>query len=803
MNNPKFTWIRRGISSFIICAFLLCGYLFLNTEKGLEIAVQLGKQILPGNLKIAEINGRILGPIQVKQLNYTSINAKLFITEAKFDWHWSSLLKGQLDLGPLFIDKLNLFIKENNNSKKSKPYQAAQLPKILKHLKFSTVNINQVSIHLGTIDFFLQGSLHQQWLFNWQLNIPELTQFTPNLQGKLVLEGKIIGAQFSPEFYIASRLTNLQYGDWQFKQIQAVFDVNIAKTKKWQLDIKTININNKKITLTPFQLKLSGYIHPFSLLGTLYDLQLNRITVNQSINVLIPKTQITSKLSKRGLETTITTEQGNKNQLFSRILLPDFHANSWLMTKQRLSAQIHLNLKDLTLLSSLIPELKNPQGLLDAQLNLIGPLLLPKINLTINLKGGDTEIPNLGLNLKNIQFHLHTDKNQLLGMGQLNSGKGSLSFNTKTQLIKNLSTLISLEGKDVSIIHTSAYRITASPQLNIQADTQQIKTQGSIFFPQARIKINSKNANLADLSDDIRFVDDKKKPIVYHFIFKNNIKVQLGNDIHFQYQGLSTKLMGLLSITQASDHPILATGQLKLSEGEYTYYGQSLKLQPNSSLNFANTPIDDPKLYIIASRKIWILPNVSPSNTTADIKSNFGSANFIQSAMQSSQITPTQLDIGVHLQGSLQNPTIVLFADPSNIIKSQLDMLSYLITGQPSNQLSAASTELLFHAASNLGSEKSNVSQFISKAQKKIGIDQLTIGSKPIFNPNTNSLQQNTSLIVGKNFSPKLNISYSVGLLDPISILQINYLLNKNFYLQSTSSNFADGIDLLYKIEKF
>ena len=154
------------------------------------------------------------------------------------------------------------------------------------------------------------------------------------------------------------------------------------------------------------------------------------------------------------------------------------------------------------------------------------------------------------------------------------------------------------------------------------------------------------------------------------------------------------------------------------------------------------------------------------------------------------------------MRGTLQNPYIILFANPSNIIKSQLDMLSYLITGQASNQLSAATTQLLLTAASNLGNEKSNIGQIISKIQQKMGLDQLTIGSKPIFNPTTNSLQQNTSLIVGKNISPKLNISYSLGLLDQISILNINYILNKNFSLQTTSSNFANGLDLIYKLEK-
>ena len=130
-------------------------------------------------------------------------------------------------------------------------------------------------------------------------------------------------------------------------------------------------------------------------------------------------------------------------------------------------------------------------------------------------------------------------------------------------------------------------------------------------------------------------------------------------------------------------------------------------------------------------------------------------------------------------------------------------MLSYLITGQASKQLSTASTQLLLHAVTHLSGGKSNISQFINKAQQKIGLDQLTIGAKPIFDPTTNSLQQITSKKKKKNLSPKLNVTYSLGLLNAINILEINYLLNKNFSLQSTNSNFSNGIDLLYRLEKY
>ncbi|WP_342227540.1 translocation/assembly module TamB domain-containing protein [Rickettsiella endosymbiont of Rhagonycha lignosa] len=803
INNKQQPSIRWLLKSLLIVVFIISGYLILNTEKGLKSAILFGKEFLPGQLKIKIIHGRLLGPIQLKELYYQNNKINLYISETQFDWHWNDLLKGKLNLGPIFIDKLNLFVKQKTNQKKLNPYRQKtfRLPQILKYLKLNSIDIHQINVQTDDISLLLHGSVHQQWNINWQINVKDLNKFIAESQGKITLRGKISGASSYPEFNIIAEKTNLLWHDWQFKQIQAALNID-SKNKKWFFNLATIQLNNKIYKLLPLQLKLSGSFSPFSLQGNLSEFKLEKlIQATQSTQLVVPNTQIASHLSKHGLETSLQSSS-NKNQSFAHLLLPNYQMRSFPTSKQTLYANIDLSFKDLNFLTQLITDLKNTKGICSAQIRITGSFNKPLLNLNLNLQQASTEIPVLGLKLKNIKYQLHTDKNNLIGIGQIYSGNGFLEIHSITDLLKqNLSTLIDLQGKDVTIIHNPEYQIIATPKLKILANRQQIETNGIILFPKGSIKINPKNNNSIELSNDVVFVEDKKKSVTSPFKFKNNIKIEAGDDIQLQYQGLNTKLKGSLTIKQDFNHPILASGQLKLFPGEYSYYGQSLKLKANSSLNFANTPIGDPTLNISASRNILILP-VSTQNTSVDTQSKLGSNNFIQSSIFSSQSIPIQLDIGIQVRGTLQDPHIILFANPSNIIKSQLDMLSYLITGQASNQLSAASTQLLLTAASNLGSEKSNIGQIISKVQQKIGLDQLTIGSKPIFNPTTNSLQQNTSLIVGKNISPKLNISYSLGLLDQISILNINYVLNKNFYLQTTSSNFANGLDLFYKLEK-
>lgn len=784
MIKKRLLWLRWLIKTLLISTVFISGYLLINTEKGLETIILTGKQFLPGQLKINTIHGRLLGPIHLKELSYQNNKINLYASEAQFDLDWSDLLLGKLNLHSVFIDKLNIFIKNKAilSQKKSKTTQGEifQIPKIFHFLKFNSVVIHQINVRSENINLELQGSIQQQWRINWQLNIKGLTHFIPNLQGKVAFKGTINGAFKQPEFNLTVKKTNLQWKKWQFQKTQATLNIN-TKDKKWLLNLSATQFDNKLFKLSPFKLKLSGSFLPFSLHGILSEFKLSKIlSGGQLTSILVPNTQINSTISKYGLETSLQTLAKNKNQLIAYLLLPKYQAHSGLKPKQQVRADIDLSLKDLSFLAQLLPELKNTKGIFNLQLKISGLLNKPLFNLNINLQQASTDISTLGLNVKKIKYQLHTDKNILFGIGQAYSGKGSIEFHTTSDLLKPyLPTVIDIQGKDVTIIHNSEYQITATPKLKIQASLQKINTEGSIFFPKAKIKINPKNNNITGLSEDVQFVGDKEKDLTFPFILKNDIKIDMGNDIQLQYKGLSTKLTGSLIIKQESDHPILATGQLKFFPGEYNYYGQSLKLTSNSTLNFLNTPINNPMINITASRNILIMP-----------------------ISATSQSMPTSAEVGLHIKGTLQNPEITLFTNPSNAINSQLDMLSYLITGQASNQLGAASTQLLLSAATHLGNEKSNIGQLISKFQQKIGLDQLTIGTKPIFDPRTNSLQQNTSLIVGKNLSPRLNVSYSFGLLDQINILEVNYILNKNFSLKTTSSDFANGLDLFYKLEK-
>ena len=60
---------------------------------------------------------------------------------------------------------------------------------------------------------------------------------------------------------------------------------------------------------------------------------------------------------------------------------------------------------------------------------------------------------------------------------------------------------------------------------------------------------------------------------------------------------------------------------------------------------------------------------------------------------------------------------------------------------------------------------------------------------------------ENASFVVGKYLSPKLYVSYGLGLFDPITTLRVKYDISRHWKLVSESSSEASGGDVIYTIE--
>jgi TamB, inner membrane protein subunit of TAM complex len=520
---------------------------------------------------------------------------------------------------------------------------------------------------------------------------------------------------------------------------------NLLRSIRW----KSIQINQLTLMYRALRLDISGNVTNH------YD---GRWQINQAV-----QGTITGPL----LNPHITLKQ-NKN----------LSIQNWNMNG--LDANLHLELNKKLIDGTLtIQKLQNTPTMINPiQIQLSGNLNPLNLRILLNVRLKDPHIDPAYLTLQGLL------KNQtIVWNGQLTAGQAKGNLNGHTHL-QDLTTLLQMSVQNLTI-KNSRYHVLLQGQFSLTGNDTTMSATGDCWIPQGKLVLDQNNQDLISLSKDIVFVDEPKEAT--SFPINSRITIHLGPEVDFNYGHLHSRIKGKILLVTLAKQPSRVFGQIQLHGGFYDYYGQILHLQPNCAFNFNDSTLDNPNLNLLVTKTVLVTP------ITNDFSIFSPTAPTSLSELRAAQV-------GLQIQGPAQQLRISLYADPANLFQSQLDILSYLLTNQPAQF--NANAQLLLQAATQLDRSKNLLTQLTRSVQATTGLDQLGIGSKPIFDPTTNRLDPNLSIILGKQLSSKLFISYSLGLLKPISVLQINYLLNRHFSIQNTNSNFAQGIDLLYTLDR-
>jgi translocation and assembly module TamB len=158
-----------------------------------------------------------------------------------------------------------------------------------------------------------------------------------------------------------------------------------------------------------------------------------------------------------------------------------------------------------------------------------------------------------------------------------------------------------------------------------------------------------------------------------------------------------------------------------------------------------------------------------------------------------------QLKVGVNVLGTVRQYKVALFSDPP--VYSQSDILSLILTGQTANNISRNNAQLLLRAASSMNLGGNSISNITQQLKQTFGLDELGIADQSSYDK-AGDVTSTTSLVLGKHVTPRLFVSYSIGILDPISTFKASYLLTKNWSLQADTGSNGSGADVFYSIER-
>jgi len=140
------------------------------------------------------------------------------------------------------------------------------------------------------------------------------------------------------------------------------------------------------------------------------------------------------------------------------------------------------------------------------------------------------------------------------------------------------------------------------------------------------------------------------------------------------------------------------------------------------------------------------------------------------------------------VRGTLKTPQVTLFSEPA---MAETDALSYLLLGRPVSQASTAEGEEMYGAAAALGLLGGGF--LATQLGRQFGIDDVRL--------ETGGGYGQGAIVIRHYLSPKLYVSYGLGLFENFNVFVVSYQISRLWTLQAESGTHSSA-DLLYTIER-
>jgi translocation and assembly module TamB len=457
-------------------------------------------------------------------------------------------------------------------------------------------------------------------------------------------------------------------------------------------------------------------------------------------------------LTPEGAQATTHLTLANNDHLQAQLSLPHANLMSLNSNTQTLKGSAKLEVHDLGLIEALVPELQDLKGTIKLALTAGGTLDQPRLSGNAYLHNGSMRIPRLGLNIEQIKLDGYSDSfNKLRFSLAAKSGDGQLEVNGSTLLDKSEGwpTTIDIKGDNVEVSRIPEARINVTPDLQIELQHHTIKLTGSAHIPYA--KLQPKDITTAKRVSEDTVIVGGKQPDQEKWLIYTNVRLTLGERVNFYGFGFEGRLGGSVLLKDVPGQVTTATGEINVPEGRYMAYGQRLEVE-HGRLLYTGGPVANPGLDLRAVRHV--------NNITAGIK----------------------------VRGTLSQPKAELFSIPA---MGETDVLSYILFGRPAENASGEDGAMMAKAA--LALSLSSGDRLARILGDRFGLDEMRVESS--------DTGEQASLMIGRYLSPKLYVSYGIGLIGTGNSLNVRYQISDKWQLKGVSGE-HQGADLLYTIER-
>jgi len=425
----------------------------------------------------------------------------------------------------------------------------------------------------------------------------------------------------------------------------------------------------------------------------------------------------------------------------------------------RIAGKINAAMPTLAPFGVFVPTVSNLDGTVNARIEIGGTTLKPEFTGNVDATKLQADLGKLGIELRDGSMRGQAKRSGGFNLaGGVASGKGRLEF--EGVMDERGVVNVKIGGKDFLAADMPAANVVITPDLTLTGDRKGYLVKGEVTIPNATINLQKlPQDSPPGVSPDVVVIRNGKEveraaesaglPLTAL------ITVKLGNKIAVTGYGLDSTVSGQLVVREAPGAPTTGSGQLTVA-GRYKAYGQDLTIK-DGRLLFAGTPLDNPRLSITATREIR-----------------------------------SDLTTGLQIGGSAQRPIITVMSSPN---VGGADALSYLVTGRSLSDVGSASGSSQDALASATQSLEGAAGGLIAKRiGQRLGIDEAGVEE--------NELIGGSALTIGEYLSPRLYLSYGIGLFEPGEVIALRYKLSHDVGVKVQRGTEETRAGVEYRIER-
>jgi len=460
---------------------------------------------------------------------------------------------------------------------------------------------------------------------------------------------------------------------------------------------------------------------------------------------------VRADLSAAGLHAQVALDAGAQGSVNGQL---DGHRNAGILGGWPIVGELHLQTQALGFIDSYVAQVDRVSGRLKADLTLGGVMAAPTLNGELKVSDGQVDAYQINLALRelNLDARLHDSTLELDGSASAGA-EGHARVNGTLAWREALPYgQLHLSGDNLRVVNIPEARVQVSPDVNMKFSGRRIDITGVVALPYARLARPDQLTNAVRASGDEIIVSTQQDTPAPGFEVFSDLTLKLGERVTIDTLGLAGRLSGSLRAVTNESGFSRGNGELQVEEGKYTAYGRKLDIE-RGRLMFSNGPLNDPAIDLRAIKKF---PDITA---------------------------------GVNVRGTLRNPRMTFFSDPA---VAQGQILSLLLAGGSLESVQNAGDATTRNNAARANLLLQGSAMLFQQFGSKVGIDDVSVES---------DLNNDTSLVLGRYLSPRLYISYGIGLAEQINTIKMRYTIGDHWTIK-TEAGTARSADLVYTIER-